>query len=121
MSMMQEFKEFAQKGNVLDLAVAVVMGAAIAKVIDGLLEGIIMPFISMLVGKPDFSQLGSELNGTFFPYGKFIQAVLMFVLVAFALFLFIKAMNKMKNNKTAVVPPSSTDLLLAEIRDALKK
>ena len=82
MGMLKEFKEFAMRGNIVDLAVAVVIGGAFGKVMEGLVEGIIMPFISMLVGKPDFSYLSCTIAGTVYPYGKFVQALIMFILIA---------------------------------------
>ena len=120
--MIKEFKEFAMKGNIVDLAVAVVLGGAFGKVIEGLVEGIIMPFVSMIVGKPDFSALSTTIGGTIFPYGKFIQGLIMFVLIAFALFIVVKAVNKVNKKKAAApAPPAEDIILLREIRDALKK
>lgn len=122
--MIKEFKEFAMRGNIVDLAVAVVIGGAFGKVIEGLVEGVIMPLVSMVVGKPDFSYLNCSINGTIFPYGKFIQAIIMFLLIAFALFLVVKAVNR-ANKKDAEAPapavPAEDIVLLREIRDALKK
>ena len=122
MGMLKEFKEFAMKGNIVDLAVAVVIGGAFGKVIEGLVDGIIMPFIAMIIGKPDFSYIGTTIGGTYFPIGKFIQALIMFVLIAFALFIVVKAINKMnKNKEEAPAAPPEDITLLREIRDALKK
>ncbi len=120
--MLKEFKEFAMKGNIVDLAVAVVLGGAFAKVIEGLVEGIIMPFVSMIVGKPDFSAMYTTIGGTIFPYGKFIQGLVMFLLIAFALFIVVKAVNKANKKKEAVPAATPEDIiLLREIRDTLKK
>ena len=122
--MFKEFKEFAMRGNIVDLAVAVIIGGAFGKVIEGLVDGIIMPFVSMIVGKPDFSHLTGTINGTIFPYGKFIQAIIMFLLIAFALFMVVKAVNKANKKKeeaTAPAPTAEDIILLREIRDALKK
>lgn len=121
--MIKEFKEFAMKGNIVDLAVAVVLGGAFGKVIEGLVEGIIMPFVSLIVGKPDFSALSTTIGGTIFPYGKFIQGLIMFLLIAFALFIVVKAVNKANQKKEEAAPaPTPEDItLLREIRDALKK
>lgn len=123
MGMVKEFKEFAMKGNIVDLAVAVVIGGAFGKVIEGLVDGIIMPFVSMIVGKPDFSSLNCTLGGTIFPYGKFIQAIIMFILIAFALFMVVKAINKANKKKEVEAPAATPEdiTLLREIRDALKK
>ena len=120
--MIKEFKDFAMKGNIIDLAVAVVLGGAFGKVIEGLVEGIIMPFVGMIAGKPDFSALSTIIGGTIFPYGKFIQGLMMFVLIAFALFMVVKAVNKGNKKKAeAPAPPAEDIILLREIRDALKK
>lgn len=122
--MFKEFKAFAMRGNIVDLAVAVVIGGAFAKVIEGLVDGVIMPLVSMVVGKPDFSYLNCTINGTIFPYGKFIQAIIMFLLIAFALFLVVKAVNKANKKKEEAPAPAATAediILLREIRDALKK
>lgn len=122
MGMLKEFKDFAMKGNIVDLAVAVVIGAAFGKVIDGFLDGILMPLVAMIAGKPDFSGLSTTIGGTVFPYGAFIQALIMFIMVAAVLFLVVKAMNKaMPPKPEAPAGPSSTDALLMEIRDNLKK
>lgn len=120
--MLKEFKEFAMKGNIVDLAVAVVLGGAFAKVIEGLVEGIIMPFVSMIVGKPDFSAMYTTIGGTIFPYGKFIQSLVIFSLIAFALFMVVKAVNKVNKRKEAIPAATPEDIiLLREIRDSLKK
>jgi len=124
MEMFKEFKEFAMRGNIVDLAVAVIIGSAFGKVIEGLVDGIIMPIVSMVVGKPDFSYLSCSVNGTIFPYGKFIQAIIMFLLIAFALFLVVKAVNKANKKKEEAPAPAATAeyiILLREIRNALKK
>jgi large conductance mechanosensitive channel len=122
MGMLKEFRDFAMKGNIVDLAVAVIIGGAFGKVIDGLVEGLVMPLISLIVGKPNFTDLSTTISGTVFPYGIFIQALIMFILIALVLFMIIKAMNKVnKKKEEAPAGPSSTDKLLAEIRDALKK
>ena len=122
MAIIKEFKEFAFKGNLVDLAVAVVLGAAFGKVVEGLLDGVIMPLIAMVAGKPDFTSLSTTINGTVFPYGKFIQALLLFVIVAFVIFIIVRGINKY-NKKAADAPtgPTPSETLLAEIRDALKK
>ncbi len=124
MGMLKEFKEFTMKGNIVDLAVAVVLGGAFGKVIEGLVEGIIMPFVSMIFGKPDFSAMNTTIGGTIFPYGMFIQGLLMFMLIAFALFMVVKAVNKANKKKKEEEAPATTPediILLREIRDALKK
>ena len=123
MGMLKEFKEFTMKGNIVDLAVAVVIGGAFGKVIEGLVDGIIMPFVSMIFGKPDFSAMSTTIGGTIFPYGLFIQGLLMFLLIAFALFMVVKAVNKANKKKEEEAPAATPEdiTLLREIRDALKK
>lgn len=121
--MLKEFKEFAMKGNIVDLAVAVIIGTAFGKIVTELNATIIMPLVSMVMGKGGVEYLATTINGTIFPYGKFLQAVVDFVLVAFVLFLVVKALNSMKKKEPAPppAPPSEEITLLREIRDALKK
>lgn len=125
MSMFKEFKEFAMKGNVVDLAVAVIIGGAFGAIVNSLVADIIMPVIGVLTGGIDFSGLSREIGAASITYGKFIQAVFNFIIVAFSLFLMIKAINATKKKEVPAPPapaePSSTDKLLMEIRDALKK
>lgn len=125
MGMLKEFKEFATKGNVMDLAVAVVIGGAFGSVVTALTDSLIMPLISMIMGKGGVSEMSFMVGHTVFPIGVFLQAVINFILIAFVLFLMIKAMNAMKKKQdeapAAPAGPSSTDKLLMEIRDALKK
>lgn len=125
MSMLKEFKDFAMKGNVVDLAVAVIIGGAFGAIVSSLVGDIIMPVIGVLTGGIDFSGLSVEIGAASIAYGKFIQAVFTFLIIAFSLFMVIKAMNATKKKEAAAPPapaePSSTDKLLMEIRDALKK
>ena len=93
--MLKEFKEFAMKGSVIDLAVGVVIGAAFQKIIDSLVNDIIMPLIAALVRVPDFSQLAFKINETSIYYGKFISEVVNFLIVAFSIFLAVKSVNKL--------------------------
>jgi large conductance mechanosensitive channel len=119
MGFVKEFKDFAMKGNVVDLAVAVIIGAAFGKIIDSLVNDIIMPIIGRIFGRTDFF-ITLKFHGL--AIGKFLQASFNFLLIAFVLFLIIKAMNKTKKKEvTAPAEPSSTDKLLMEIRDSLKK
>ena len=124
MGMLKEFKEFATKGNVMDLAVAVILGGAFGAIITSLTDKILMPIIGSFIGK-SFGSLAIDVNGVNIEYGAFIQAVINFLLIAFFLFIMIKAMNSMKKKKeeAPVTPagPSTTDKLLMEIRDELKK
>lgn len=138
MGMISEFKEFAMRGNVIDLAVGVVIGAAFGKIVTALVEKVIMPPIGLLIGKVDFSELkwtlaeaqlaadGSELApAVVIGYGEFINTVIQFLIVAFAIFMLIKALNKLARKKAeapaAPPAPSEEVLLLREIRDNLKK
>jgi large conductance mechanosensitive channel len=122
MGMLKEFKEFAIKGNIIDLAVAFVMGAAFNEVVKGLTNSLIMPLISMVLGKDGMADLSFSVGGTVFPIGVFLQAVINFILIAFVLFLIIKAMNSLKKKEEAAAPATPEDIaLLREIRDALKK
>ena len=122
MVMLKEFKEFATKGNVVELAVAVIIGGAFGKIINSLVEDIITPVLL----KPALKAAGAanieswSLGGVLL--GKFIAAILSFIVIAFVLFLIIKAMNKVVKKEAAAPPPTSEEvLLLREIRDSLKK
>jgi large conductance mechanosensitive channel len=123
MGMLKEFKEFAMKGNIVDLAVAVIIGTAFGKIVTALTDTIIMPVISLVLGKGGIQELSVTIGNTVFPIGGFLQAVIDFVLVAFVLFLVIKAMNSFMKKKEAAAPaaPPEEITLLREIRDALKK
>lgn len=120
MGMLKEFKEFAMKGSIVDLAVAVVIGGAFGKIVDSLVADIIMPVLGKIMGDPDYF-LTWTAGGI--PVGKFIQAIFNFLIIAFVLFLVIKAINasKKKEEAAAPAPPSEEVTLLREIRDALKK
>jgi large conductance mechanosensitive channel len=123
MGMLKEFREFAMKGNIVDLAVAVIIGGAFGKIVTALTENIIMPIISLIMGKGGVEQLSAKIGSTIFPIGKFLQAVIDFILVAFVLFLIVKAMNSIMKKKEAPAPvaPPEEIVLLREIRDELKK
>ena len=132
MGMLQEFKEFAMKGNVLDMAVGIVIGAAFGKIVSALVGSVLMPAIGMLMGGVDFSGL-SVVLGTdaktgepvALQYGQFIQATLDFLIVAFAIFMALKGINKLKKPPVAApaAPPAPPreEVLLTEIRDLLKQ
>jgi large conductance mechanosensitive channel len=119
MGMMQEFKDFAMKGNVVDLAVGVVIGAAFGKVVSAVVDGILMPIIGKLTGGTDFSGFAPGGLGV----GTVFGAIINFTIVAFFLFMVIKAMNAMKKKEAAAAPPAppASEKLLMEIRDLLKK
>ncbi|WP_332775057.1 large conductance mechanosensitive channel protein MscL [Polaromonas sp.] len=140
MGMMQEFKEFAVKGNVIDLAVGVIIGGAFGKIVDSVVGDLIMPVVGAVFGKLDFSSLfvvlGAVPPGTattldalkkagvpVFAYGSFITVAVNFTILAFVIFLMIKQINRLKRAQPAPAPaPAPEDvLLLREIRDSLKK
>ncbi|HRK54010.1 MAG TPA: large-conductance mechanosensitive channel protein MscL [Cyclobacteriaceae bacterium] len=123
--MLKEFKDFAMRGNVIDLAVGVVIGAAFGAIVKSLVGDIIMPVIGIITGGIDFSGLAYTIGEASISYGNFIQAVFIFILTAFALFLLIKGINSTKKKEEAAPatppePPADVKLL-AEIRDLLKK
>jgi len=132
MGMLKEFKEFAVKGNVVDMAVGVVIGGAFGKIITSLVGDVIMPPIGVLLGGVDFSNLAIILQeavdkkpAVVISYGKFLQTIIDFTIIAFAIFMAVKAMNSLKKAEAAAPAappaPSNQEVLLAEIRDLLKK
>ena len=123
MGMLKEFKEFAMKGNIVDLAVAVIIGGAFGKIVTALTSAIIMPIISLIIGKGGVTDISFSIGKTIFPIGIFLQSVIDFILIALVLFMIIKAMNSLKKKEAAPVPPATPEdiILLREIRDALKK
>jgi large conductance mechanosensitive channel len=129
MGMLQEFKEFAMKGNVLDMAVGVVIGGAFGKIVSSFVGDVIMPLLGTVVGGVDFSKLtatiGTNAAGEplLLKYGAFLQAVFDFMIIAAAIFLAVKAINKLKKPPPAAAPaaPTADIVLLTEIRDLLKK
>lgn len=124
MSMLQEFKAFAMKGNVLDLAIGVIIGGAFGTIVNSLVGDVFMPIIGILTGGINFSGLSLSIGEAAIAYGKFIQAVFVFLITAWALFLVVKAANAMKKQEEAkpAAPPAPTkeEILLTEIRDALR-
>ena len=122
MGMLKEFKEFALKGNIIDLAVAVIMGAAFGAIVTSLVEDLITPLILNPALKTAGVENIEKLIWHGVSWGKFVAAVIKFIFVAFALFIIIKAINSSKKKEVAApAEPSSTDKLLTEIRDSLKK
>jgi len=141
MGFAKEFREFALKGNVIDLAVGVIIGGAFGKIIDSVVNDLIMPIVSGIIGSPDFSSLYIVLKGevpegtaladakkiphaVILAYGNFITVMINFLLLALIIFLMIKAINSLKRKHEVAPPPpgpSTTDQLLMEIRDELKQ
>jgi large conductance mechanosensitive channel len=142
MGFVKEFKEFAIKGNVMDLAVGVIIGGAFGKIIDSVVNDLVMPLVAAIIGKPDFSNMYVVLRGAvpegtaladakkvdgaaIFAYGNFITVAINFLLLALVIFMMIKAINSMKRKEEAVVAaappvPTKEEVLLTEIRDLLK-
>lgn len=144
MSFLKEFREFAVKGNVVDLAVGVIIGGAFGKIVDSVVNDLVMPVVSAIIGQPDFSNLYVVLKGNvpagasladakkvggavIFAYGSFLTVLINFLLLALIIFLMVKGINRLRRKheeqQAAPAPaaPSSTDQLLMEIRDELKK
>ena len=139
--MLEEFKKFAMRGNVVDMAVGIIIGAAFGKIVDSLVKDLIMPPAGLLLGKVDFTNLffvlkdgatagpylsveaAQKAGAVTFNYGLFINTCIGFVIVAFAVFLLIRAINRLQAKAPPAVPPATTEdiVLLREIRDALKK
>ncbi len=132
MKFIDEFKSFAMKGNVVDMAVGIIIGAAFGAIVTSLVNDVIMPPIGMLIGGIDFSALSIKLSNPIdntkpveILYGKFLNTVINFIIIAFAIFTLVKAMNKLKSKEeekpSAPPAPSAEVVLLTEIRDLLKK
>jgi len=132
MGMLKEFKEFAVKGNVVDMAVGIIIGGAFGKIITSLVGDVIMPPIGVALGGVDFSNLSiivqeaiDKKPAVVISYGKFLQTIIDFLIIAFAIFMAIKAMNSLKKKEAeaaaAPAAPPNQEVLLAEIRDLLKK
>jgi large conductance mechanosensitive channel len=132
MSLIKEFKEFAVRGNVVDMAVGIIVGAAFGKIVSSMVADVVMPPIGVLVGGVDFSDLAITLRAAtegapavVIAYGKFIQTIIDFTIIAFVIFLVIKGINRLKRQEEAAPAappaPSKEELLLTEIRDLLKQ
>lgn len=135
MGMLKEFRDFAVRGNVLDMAIGIILGASFGKIVSSLVSDVLMPPIGMLLGKMDFSSLFLSLSTESYPslkaaqdagaavikYGVFLNTVIDFVIVAFCIFLLVKTINQLKRKEEAKPgPPPAQEVLLAEIRDLLK-
>jgi large conductance mechanosensitive channel len=124
MSIAREFREFAVKGNVMDLAVGVIIGAAFGKIVSSLVEDVVMPVIGSLMGGMDLSGLAVKIGSATLKYGKFLQTCLDFLIIAWAIFLLIKLINRLKREEEKPVTPTAPprqEVLLEEIRDLLKQ
>ncbi len=137
MGIMSEFREFAVKGNVIDLAVGVIIGGAFGKIVTALVDKVIMPPIGLMIGGVDFSKwvitlkeasmdaAGKEVPPVVIGIGEFLNAAIQFIILAFAIFLMVKAINRLRREEPAAAPapaePTEDVLLLREIRDSLKK
>lgn len=122
MSFLRDFKEFAMKGNVLDMAIGVIIGGAFGKIVSSLVGDVLMPLIGILLNGIDFSTLSVGVMGAQVKYGVFLQTVLDFIIIAFVIFLLVKQAAKLKRPAPAAPAPATPEdiLLLREIRDALK-
>ncbi len=128
MSLASEFKQFAMKGNVVDMAIGVIIGAAFGKIVSSLVENLIMPPLGMMLSGMNFSDLATTIGQTpdgtpiLFKYGAFLQTVLDFLIIAFVLFLALKGINRLKSPAPAAAPPPPprSEVLLEEIRDLLR-
>ncbi len=129
MSLISEFKEFAMKGNVVDMAVGIVIGAAFGKIVSAFVDAIVMPTLGWIIGGVDFASLAITLGDSAVTgepvtigYGRFIQALIDFLIIAAAIFMALKAINRLRNPAPAAAPPPPADVvLLTEIRDLLRQ
>lgn len=124
--MWQDFKKFAMKGNVLDLAIGVIIGGAFGKIVTSLVNDVIMPIFGLILGGINFSDLQFQYGETLIKYGAFIQSIVDFLIIAFSIFIFIRLITNFKKKEepqAADVPPepSKEEILLSEIRDLLKQ
>ena len=120
--MLKEFRAFLQQGNVIDLAMAVIIGGAFGAIINSLVDDIFMPVIGILIGGIDFSGLSLQVGESVILFGNFIQAIINFVIIASAMFLVIRSYNQLRSEEQSAPPkPSAEEKILAEIRDLLKE
>lgn len=122
MSFLSEFKSFAMRGNVIDLAVGVIIGGAFGKIVSSLVEGIIMPVIGLLLGGIDITTKSFTVGHAVIKWGAFLQSVIDFTIIAFSIFLFIKLINLLQKQEAATpAKPTNEEILLTQIRDLLKQ
>lgn len=119
--MIEEFKKFIARGNVMDMAVGVIMGSAFTAIVTSLVKYLINPLLGLIIGKIDLSNMVFQVAGAKFKYGEFLNAVINFLIVAFVVFLLVKAVNKMMPKKEEKPAGPTTDDYLKEIRDLLKE
>lgn len=120
MGFIREFKEFAMRGNVMDLAIAVIIGAAFGKIVSALVDGVIMPLIGLVLGGIDISGKTAMIGHTVIKWGAFLQSIIDFTIIAFCIFVAVKLLNKLKNKEETVAATPPDIALLTEIRDLLK-
>src|SRR5450432_2589623 len=121
MGFVKEFREFAMKGNFIDLAIGVVVGGAFAKIVDAFNKSIISPVLALVLGKVDLSSASVRVGtNTVFPYGILIQAIVDFIITAFVMFLLVKGLNRWRDKLNVAAAPTPSETLLSEIRDLLK-
>jgi large conductance mechanosensitive channel len=123
MSILKEFRDFAMRGNVLDLAIGVIIGAAFGKIVTSLVNDMLMPALGLILGKLDFSTLALNIGSVSIKYGAFLQSVLDFIIMAFCIFMIVKQVNRFKKKSPTPPPPAPKEevKLLTEIRDLLKR
>jgi len=122
MKMLQEFKSFAMKGNVVDLAVGVIIGVAFGKIVTSLVEDVVMPLLGTVIGGVNFSTLAFSVGSATLKYGKFLQSCLDFLIIAWAIFVAVKLISRLHREEPPVPPaPPRQEVLLEEIRDLLKQ
>jgi large conductance mechanosensitive channel len=121
--MLKEFRDFVMRGNVVDLAIAVIIGGAFGAIVNSVINDILMPLLGIIIGGVDFTTLALTVGTAKLTYGNFIQALINFLAIAFVLFLIVRAMNRAKAKPAPAAPPapSAQEKLLTEIRDLLKK
>ena len=120
MSLVSDFRDFAMKGNVVDLAVGVIIGAAFGKIVSSLVEDIVMPSVGVLIGGLDFSTLALRIGSATVRYGKFVQTCVDFVIIAAVIFAAVKLTGRLRQREEKAAPPPRQEVLLEEIRDILK-